>query len=425
MKMHWKPIAAGYALCMAGGYAFAQQPPPITLGKGLTLQSEWRMRYEGRQARDFDTRTGNDPRDELSRLRLGFQWKSKDGSVLFLQPQYSYGRNTGFARATGTTDDIDIHQGFAQFRTDKLLWILGRQEFSYGDSRLIGTGNWDNVGRSFDAVRIRATDARTTTDLFVSKLGQVANKTTNPLFAGVYSTVTRNKNVQYDLYLLYKSDRVAGMSQDIWTVGTRPKLFFGKGFDATLEAAFQFGNDRTRPVEALAYAVVIGHTFPGRARLRVAIEHDYATGGNPTGTGKQRTFDNLFPTNHQHYGFADYVGWRNMRDLRLSLQAQPGTAWMLTLDVHRFGLDDARDFWYAANGRPVNGANGRPLRDPSGTAGRDLGTEIDFTVAYTGIRNLHLSGGYARFMPGSFVRNTNSGRADDADWFYMQSNWRF
>lgn len=410
-------------ICTAA--ALAQKPPA-----GFSFQNEIRLRYEQREDADFDSGSRNDPQDLLGRLRLGVRWTDPHGWSAFFQPQLSFGDSrrslNGFGYGNGTDLDPHIHQFYTDVKSAGLSWRLGRQELVYGDERLIGSANWLNKGRSWDGARIRVAGAKTTTDVFGGTLGHFDFKTNMPTLAGIYSTVTPNKTTAYDLYILYKSvGLTATTHQSIYTVGTRPVLKFSNGFDAKLEAAYQFGTYAGRPVSAYAGAVVVGYTPRTHIGLRLFAEYDYASGGNPTGTGTYRTFDQLFPTNHAHYGLADYVGWRNMQDVRLGAQAKPLRKLSLTADGHFFRLANATDFWYGDLGRPVKGVTGAQLRDPSGASGKDLGTEVDVTATYALARTFSVSGGYARFMPGSFVRKVNNGKAAASNWFYVQTLYGF
>ena len=157
------------------------------------------------------------------------------------------------------------------------------------------------------------------------------------------------------------------------------------------------------------------------------MEHDFASGtDDPAGTGSYHTFDQLFPTNHSHYGTMDYVGWRNMNAWRLGLRGKLSRRWTLALDTVYFRLANARDFWYAANGAPIRNAAGNARRDPTASAGRDLGSEIDLTATGALGRNVTLSGGISRFWPGDFVRRTSAdGRAEVSDWVYLQTGYSF
>src|SRR5438477_12344041 len=47
---------------------------------------------------------------------------------------------------------------------------IGRQELIYGDERLIGAFDWNNVGRVFDAAKVRYEVPDFWVDLFVSRV---------------------------------------------------------------------------------------------------------------------------------------------------------------------------------------------------------------------------------------------------------------
>ena len=422
-------IALAAGLLVLGEMASAQNPKPdmkpAAPKEGLTVQTEIRLRGENRDSFSFDSAISDDPHDQLLRIRPSLTWQQKDGTRLFIQPQFSYGHNFGGMTSTGSYGDLDIHQGYADVKQMGMKWRIGRQELIYGDQRLIGNGNWGNIGRSFDALKATVADKHTKTDLFYGKIGQATARTNDPVIAGIYSTVMPSKKLSYDLYALYKSvDITKTTFQNIYTVGTRPKFAFGK-FDGTAEAAYQFGSYASRSVQALAYSANVGYSIPKASGLRLAIEHNYATGGKTTGTGTYRLFDQLYPTNHGLYGIQDFVGWRNMKEWRLIAKAKPAARWNVMADGHVFYLVDGTDSWYGDSGKAVTGKNGAALKDPTGASGRDLGTEMDFVVEYLPLKGLSVQGGYARFNPGDFVKKTNGGKADSSQWFYLQTTYSF
>lgn len=431
--------AAGIGLLVAPAAARAQQQAapspaaaPLRLAPGLTLQGEAWVRGEGRGSADFDAARDNDPEEGAGRLRLSLSGKLSPNATVVLQPQYAFRRVHGGVGPKRTLDDrVLLHQGFADINAGAGgRWRLGRQELVFGDQRLVGNLNWQPVGRSFDAARWtrRARNGAIVLDVFAGKLGDAPAKTQNPTLAGVYATRTlRRTGDTADLYLLYKGDKVTGRTREVWTLGTRPRFRFGRGGDATLEAAAQSGHVAGRDARAWAYAASAGYTLPGPAALRIGLERDFASGGNPDGTRAIGTFDQLFPTNHAHYGAADYVGWRNMEAWRLSARGRASARVTLSADVWAFRLADGRDFWYNAGGAPVRGAAGTPLRDATGAAGRDLGSELDLNVTAVLNAAVSLSGGYSRFWPGDFVRRTNAGAAAAAasDWAYLMTRYSF
>lgn len=439
MKRTIRQYGVTCILCLCVGSAAAQQPAPkpqempkptvpnaLQINKDLWIEPEWRLRNEGRDTSNFNATSPDDGRDDFGRFRLGVRWKPQDSFMLYLQAQQTYQADTGFAKSTGVANYVDFHQAYLNFHSKQTDWRLGRQEINLGDERLIGASNWANYARSFDAVRTTLRSTGATTDLFVGKLGLIANKSSDPTVAGAYTTLKQGKLASTDLYAIYKGLRLNPSSmQDAYTIGTRPKVQFAKRFDLTAEGAYQFGHYGARPIESFAFATNLGYTFPGTSKLRFMVERSFASGGNTAGTGTYRTFDQLYPSAHAKFGIMDNVGWRNMNDLRVGLSAKPSGRWNFGVDGHFFTLANGSDYWYASGGKPVNGKNGKALLDATGAAGRDLGTEFDFTLGYKASRNMTLSGGYGMFMPGKFVRVTNGGAADTSHWFFLQTSFAY
>jgi hypothetical protein len=69
---------------------------------------------------------------------------------------------------------------------------------------------------------------------------------------------------------------------------------------------------------------------------------------------------------------------------------------------HSFWLASATDALYNASGAVVT-------RSLAGTAGRYVGWEIDGQAVYTYSPQLQITGGYARVLPGEFLKNTTPG----------------
>jgi hypothetical protein len=60
------------------------------------------------------------------------------------------------------SDQFDLHQGYVNLgnlREFPVTLKVGRRELSYGDERLVGAFDWNNIGRSFDAIKARYTPA--------------------------------------------------------------------------------------------------------------------------------------------------------------------------------------------------------------------------------------------------------------------------
>jgi hypothetical protein len=399
----------------------------LTCGVVLAQSEEWKtttrieMRYrnEQRYNKDFDSSRPDHTDENLFRLRIGalFENPKRDFAFLF-QPQLA---------ADETEARTAFHQLYGEWRPTgmKRMQIrLGRQELMFGDERLVGRLDWVNTGRSFDGARITYGSGGLTSSLFATQLGNAPVKASRPKLYGLYHTLRVRGAHTVDFYGLYKADRISGVRQHVYTFGTRSARSAPQGIGYTAEGAFQFGTRGSRSIEAWAIHTDAVYTFAAAWKPRLLLEYNAASGGNPDDPDKIRTFDQLFPTNHSKYGYIDYQGWKNMRNLRLGVSASPRPNVTVSLDYHWFWLMHAQEAWFGSGGGANTGTGGKVLRDPTGAAGKNVGTELDLLASYSYSKTLSLEAGYARFMPGSFVRQVNNGRADHSDWFYVQARWR-
>ncbi len=417
----------------------------------VTFKGQYRVRGEGRTDRDFSNAVSDNRNSVLQRARFGINVDNPGHGQVFLQLQDSrtFGSElsptssgvftTNNGATTGTANEaLDVHQAFWQ---TKGLWNmpvtirLGRQEIALGDERLVGAFGWDNVGRSFDGIHSTYKHPHYTTDLFYSKVVE-SNSVILPMgpnlsdedvdFMGAYLNWPKQKKGVTDAYLLYKRDARAATYANVGTIGIRRKGLLSTDADYSFEGAYQFGGTVAGDQSAHALAASVGYNVPkNKKALRFAIEYDMASGDQTPGDGESETFDQLYPTNHDKYGYMDYQGWRNMRDLRLTASGKPTPKLTTSLDWHWFRLDEATDAWYGAGGAPNTTAAGALFRDPTGAAGRDVGRELDIAFKYAASDKLSLTAGYSRFLPGDFVKAVNGGADDNSDWYFVQSQVDF
>jgi hypothetical protein len=384
------------------------------------VHAELRGRYEDRNNRDFRSERDDARQDGLLRLRVDITSRNRAGTTLFFQPQVSFD-DRAMPASDGTDTRTSLHQAWVQWKmpdTPDLTARVGRQELAYGNQRLIGAFNWDNVGRSFDAARADLKAGPHGLSLFAARLGDAPGRTQTPSLYGIYDTITWRAGRVTDVYALNKRDRVQGNTLDITTFGARADLAARGGWGLLAEGAVQRGRVSGKDQRAWAQSISVGKSFAGPLAPRLAVEYNAASGGNPDDPGTSHTFDQLFPTNHDKYGLMDYQGWRNMRHFQAGVTARLPRSVSVGLQHHWFRLHNARDFWYAANGTPNRGASG-PLRSPGGTAGKSVGREWDVYASMPAGAGMNVSFGYARFMPGSFVKAVNA-TADASSWWYAQ-----
>jgi hypothetical protein len=148
----------------------------------------------------------------------------------------------------------------------------------------------------------------------------------------------------------------------------------------------------------------------------VSVEYSYGSGDDDPADGNQGALQNLFPTNHPHYGFMDLFSWSNMHDVVLHLSAKPTTKFTAGLDIHAFWLADTADTWRRANART-------PVRPATPGASSFAGMEADILLGCTVSRNCTFTAGYSHFFAGDYLNDTGAG--DDANFFYFVTGLKF
>src|SRR5262249_35961559 len=160
-------------------------------------------------------------------------------------------------------------------------------------------------------------------------------------FGGLYFSYVGVADHEFDLYAFFREFQdnsflsEGGVAGDLvdHTLGAR---FKGKqmGFDYSAEAMSQTGRQSRDRIQAYAYVATRGNPFAPAWKPRTGVEHDYASGDRHFGDGKRNTFDPLFPFNHYYQGFADIIGWRNLKDLSGYLSVKPADDVSVNFDWH-------------------------------------------------------------------------------------------
>jgi hypothetical protein len=391
-----------------------------------TLTGEARYRPEWRDNADLDDAIDDETRQAFMRLRLGVSVAYKSDYRAFVQIQDS--RVAGEeASPTSNEKNLDLHQGFLEVgraASDRVNLTLGRQEWRYGEERLIGAANWTNVGRSFDGVRARYSSRSLWIDGLAARIATRPDPvgplpgpaTTGSDLFGLYGHRSARKEAEYEAYWLLFKDHLSqpgetgGVSDSaIHAFGVRGKDRFGP-VDLTVEGALERGRLFGDELRAGAAAAIVGYTIGSRPKVRFLGGYDYATGDRDPADGRQNEFFNFFPTNHALYGYIDYQGWRNLHSPWAGVGLTAGRHYVQA-KVHRFGLDQARGPWKSEDGRSVLGF------DSTGGSGTNIGREVDLNWRYAWQEKATIEAGYARFAPGRFARLTRG--ADASDWGYV------
>jgi hypothetical protein len=497
MKSKLTTLSAGALVLAALDQVHAQYapPPPPSPFQGFIneawrakdpyanqwdLGGEVRLRYQANEAygiagtagsvdfRDHGVRDNNEYYLVRTKFHVGYtdKWWSA-----YFEPQSSIDRSdsrvayanvpaiAGTKKYVGygpESDPFDLHQAYFTIGNHKEFPVslkAGRQELIYGDERLIGAFGWNNIGRSFDAAKLRWQTGWFAADFFsgwpvVPEEQNFDNSNTRDTLSGVYATWNKIPKTILETYFLARNTQRHAINditspqfpqptaRDVYTVGGRLKSKPGElgDFDYTIEGAYQFGDyaDPTKPAftaprlrqDAFMYVINLGYTLSQLwATPRFAVEYSYGSGDSNSKDGVHGTFDNLFPTNHKFYGYMDLASLQNLQDLREILSLKPTSRSSVSIEGHAFWLANSDDYFYNVAGSPrtTGGYNIHP------TYGNFVGEELDVIGGYAVTRNSQLEAGYGHFFTADYIDKSTTGVGGDRDanWVYVQATIKF
>jgi len=466
--------------------------PPVSKAfdiSKLTISGDIRVRPEIRTNRAFglsSTTLGsaaansNTQRNDFfvqQWVRLGINYAISPDVVFFFQPQYSKNWGTGgTAAATEGLGGVDPNstdgQLFARqafmlirnFGVKNLTAKVGRQLVVWGNHRMFGHFDWNNVGWAFDGAslnyKVNGNITVQTAWLRVAE-GDCAGATTG----GCTATGSAAASTDADIIFLRAPMKFMGVVLEptwIWSSGGTGSALAGSRpsnqsrhtvggrvttkrtvskvrIDITGEGYYQFGEIGApgfgRDMDISAYAMHLdgGVTLPVPMQPRIGGEFNIASGDsnansctsnngtNPGGCDSTwRGFDQFFPTNHIHFGYMDNMSWKNMIHYAIGLQMRPTKDSHFEVTGHKFYLNNKNDNWYGA-------AQGAFFVTPNGNREDDLGSEIDvvYTMFFTPGNHVGWQIGGGAFFPGDYIDSNSASGANGSDadtetWGYTQ-----
>ena len=399
---------------------------------------EW-VRFGGEYRFRFESVSGvkgvEDTQDgyALSRLRLDLLFKLGKHVRLFVQGQDS--QVGGFAANPDPPiheDTFDLRQAWIEFRqSEKNGWAfrVGRQELNFGDQRLVGSLNWTNTARTFDAAKLSFTNERVNVEAFASSVVVIQDNVFDKHFDGanfygIYSNFFKTlPKGQIDAYFFWKTnplvvdEKSRSGDADTWTFGSRFAGKVGSRVDYGVEATGQSGTFATNSIRAAAFHSRMSFGVSKNAAMpRPRVEYNYASGDKDPTDGKRGTFDQLFPTGHDKNGLIDQVGYRNMHKFRVGATMKPHTRVTVDVDYSDFWLAQARDGLYDVGGNLV-------ARIITGAPSRHVAREFDVQSNIAVANGVTLGIGYGHWFPGDFWKAATPGAS--RDFFYTSMTYRF
>jgi len=329
-------------------------------------------------------------------------------------------------------NELDLYQLFLDVdlvSTASLSVVtrIGRQEFSYGSSRLISTREGPNNRQAFDGVKIIMKSDRLKADAFYStyvfsKTGIFNDEFFNDRvqFGGAYFVLTPMPIVGgLDAYYLYieKQDatwnEVSGKERRhsvglrLWSKPAR--------FHYDIEGLYQFGTMEDNSIDAwtlsynLSYALGTKPSAP-----TIGLKTEMISGDVKQDDGELQSFNPLFPRG-AYFGYAALIGPSNLFDVHPAFDIPLGRSTSLSLDY------DA--FWrYSTNDGIYN--PGTQVIYPAGDSNEKfIGHQISSTLEFEPNQYIFMRLETTWFKSGPYLKSVGSGK--DIFYFGVTTTLRF
>lgn len=282
---------------------------------------------------------------------------------------------------------------------------------------MIGAGEWGNVPRVFDAVRLGLQHGRDRVDIFSSSVVHVdtgpwndhhlAGDNLHGIYGSLGSVLPLAK---LESYLLRRTSPSfpgqGGVSSALhsWTYGVRA-VDEGTGrWGYEAEIIGQRGRTGRADLASWAFTAQAQRRWRERPWKPVAVaEINFASGDRNPNDARVQTFDQLYPTNHGIYGIVDQIGRRNTKNTRLGVWFEPHRRLTVRAEGHSFWLASRYDALYGAGGAAVIPGV------PGGAASTDIGRECDISASWKPSTHYEIGAQVGHLFPRTFLRRYSPG----------------
>ncbi|MTI32184.1 alginate export family protein [Xanthovirga aplysinae] len=318
-----------------------------------------------------------------------------------------------------TQDDaLDLFQGFVEFKfpikEQNLLSLrLGRQELSFGSSRLVGIREGPNLRRSFDAGRLIYSTNKIRVEGFLAsevhvnpEEGAFNNRRNEDMeFAGIYGRVDHNGKIpgHTEIYFYHFNIEQAAFSdaegkENRQTIGLRRWGQIGRSFVFNTELMYQMGSLEDKSINAWALELDYHWLIHNRRNLKsLGLKLDYVSGDRNAGDNQLQTFNPLF-NNPAYFGLLGNLAPMNLIDIH------PSVLWEFNENIE-FILD--WDIYWRASKEDGLYAPPRFLsREGQEAQARFIGHQAGFELSYAINRHLNWKTEVSYFMTGDFIKET-------------------
>ncbi len=397
----------------------------------FSLGGEARERYEYFNNPNW----GKDPRDSgyfLQRYFLHGDLHLGEYARIFTQFQSSLENGRAGGPRPSDKDELDVHQAFLDLKLDlsggaSVTVRSGRQELAYGTQRIISVREGPNVRQSFDGFRVMYKGGNVKIDGFATRPAETKRY--------AFDDGPDNSKALWGVYSVMPFPVLAGGNIDLYYIGLyRGRAAFDQGaaretrhsvgtrlwrtakpIDYNFEFIYQWGSHGNGTIRAWTAASDTGYTFGSLPlRPRLSLKANIASGDEDPNNPDLQTFNPLFPKG-AYFSEANLVGPANFMDLNPTVEFHLSRQLSFTADWDFFWRESVHDGIY-------NSAVSL-LRSGKNSDARYIGSQAQGQLEWSFDRHLTVTGIYAHFFTGEFIKETGPGR--DVDYITTWLSYKF
>ncbi|RAV29004.1 alginate export family protein [Sinomicrobium soli] len=311
---------------------------------------------------------------------------------------------------------LKLHQLFMDykpFQETPITFRLGRQEVSYGSTRLISLRDAPNTRRSFDGIKVLFSEGNIKTDIFylhavVDKTG-IFDDASSPdlrLFGAFSDIATAKEEMHFNFYFLgfYNKNALfydgAG-TEKRYTIASR--VFKNRGtwwYD--LEGGYQFGSIGSRRISAWSIALATSYRFTSiKYTPEIGLKADLISGDKDNTDKTQQTLNTMFGPG-AYFGMAAPLAPSNLMDIHPDLKLRFSEKITLSCD-YAF-------LWRYSRGEGIYRPNMVPFFEHNDASSRYIGSQISGVFFYKANKHLSLLTGLSWFNTGEYLREVSPGK---------------
>ncbi|MHB9156367.1 MAG: alginate export family protein [Endomicrobiales bacterium] len=397
-------------------------------GKEITraIGGEVRVRgdlVENQDLGDLSSSPGSRATQMLARTRLHFSLAAGSRVKGFFQGQfYLRDSQSGYSRG-------NLYQAYLELSGighAPVHLTAGRQELCYGSAFFFGSNDFFE-GLVWDGVKLRIAGGNTfRADLLGARYVKLDKDSSDddPSLFGIYSTFTLREETDVDVYFFHHKGGFKFFHEDHpdgaqwFTLGARAAGKINEQVDYEIEPLCQFGKIGNQyrggddTINAYGGHIEGGYSFPSKYNPRLFAAYAFGTGDNDTQDEVYGEFHgNIY---HDTYLVGDTGLIPDLSGVTMGNARASGmhvSAAGVSLDACP-QLNVSADYHYFLADKVIAGA------------GRNVGSELNLTLAYRLYEDAHVTAGANRFFAGDFVRDSG-GPSNDVNYFFLQTQLEF